>query len=109
MSVLGYSELLKEIYGVSPKSLQHEISILLKAKPSKQRIALLRMLANGKKSTVSELLRKCKMNNTGGSFRVIRKFFDELVSLGILKKENIGRRAYYLFPENSDLGKWLSN
>jgi Fe2+ or Zn2+ uptake regulation protein len=109
MSVIGYSELLKEIYGITPESLDNEISLLLKSKPTKEKVRLLKLLAASEKATVSQLLRSLKMNNTGGSFKTNRKFFEELVLLKILKKENVGRRTYYSFEDESILKKWLMN
>ncbi len=47
------------------------------------------------------------MNNTGGSFNSIKKFFDELSSTNILFKERVGRRTYYSFVKDSDIMKWL--
>lgn len=107
MSVLGYSEIIKEIYGITPESIENEIALLLKSKPTKVKIQLLKKLAQAPKATVSELMRKEKLNNTGGSFRSIKKFFNELSKLGIIEKEIIGRRTYFKFKEKSSLSKWL--
>ena len=108
MSVIGYSELLKEIYGITPESLENEISLLLKSKPNKNKIKLLKILVKKERSTISELLRLAGMNNTGGSFKSIKKFFEEIIQLKILKKEKIGRRTYFFFREDSNLKRWLT-
>lgn len=108
MSVLGYSELLKEIYGITPESIESEISQLLKSKPNEKKIKILKNLAGKERATVSELLRGEKMPNTGGSFLAMTNFFLELEKLKILNKEEIGRRTYFSFPDSS-LKKWLEN
>ncbi len=108
MSAIGYSELLREIHGITPDSLQTHIAKLLTAKPSEERIELLKQLANRKHATASELLRAIRKPHTGGSFTAARAFLDRLVQLRILRKEKIGRRTYYAFSEGSDLRKWLS-
>lgn len=108
MSVIGYSELLKEIHGITPESLQTHISKLLTAKPSEERIELLKQLATRKHATASELLRALHHPHTGGSFTAARAFLDRLVQLHILQREKIGRRTYYAFPDGSDLKAWLS-
>ncbi len=107
MSVIGYSELLREIYGITPQSLQTHIAKLLTAKPSEERIELLKQLATRKRATASELLRALRKPHTGGSFTAARVFLDRLVGLRILKKEIVGRRTYYAFPVDSDLKAWL--
>ena len=108
MSVIGYSEILREIYGITPDSLQVHIAKLLTAKPSEERIALLKQLATKKHATASELLRAIRKPHTGGSFTAARTFLDRLVQLRILRQEKIGRRTYYAFDEGSDLKAWLS-
>lgn len=108
MSVIGYSELVKEIYGVTPESIEGELSLLFKTKVNGQKIMLIKRLAiSGKRATVSELMIAEGMNNTGASFRVVRNFFDELVKLKILKKDNVGRRTYYSFADDSVIRRWL--
>jgi len=106
--ILGYSEIIKEIYGITPDSLQTHISKLLSAKPSEERVTLLKELATRESATTSTLLRACRQPHTGGSFIAARAFLDRLVALKILEKERIGRRTYYRFPKGSDLGAWLS-
>ncbi len=108
MSVLGYSELLKEIYGITPESLENEISKLLTSKPSPAKVHLLKHLAKTQRATVSELLRALKMPNTGGSFKSIKKFFIDLTKFNILVEERVGKRTYYSFSKDSDLSKWLA-
>lgn len=108
MSIIGYSELLREIYGITPQSLQTHIARLLTARPSAERIELLKQLASRKRATASELLRAIRKPHTGGSFTAARAFLDRLVALRILTRESIGRRAYYAFPDGSDLKAWLA-
>jgi len=108
MSVIGYSELLREIHGITPQSLQTHIAKLLTAKPNEERINLLKQLAIRKHATASELLRAIRKPHTGGSFTAARAFLDRLMELHILQREKIGRRTYYAFSEESDLRKWLS-
>jgi len=107
MSVLGYSEMVKELYGITPDTVREELKILLRAKPSEARINLLKILARVEKGTVSELLRHAGMNNTGGSYKVVRGFFEELCALKILKSLTVGRRTYYHFVKGSSLKTWL--
>lgn len=107
MAVLGYSELLKEIYGINPHSLENEISKFLQSKPSNNKIRILKELKKSQRATISELLRHSLLPNTGGSFKSIRKFFEELVRLNILKKDTTVKRTYYYFNPESDLSKWL--
>jgi len=107
MSVLGYSELMKKIFGITPKTLQGELSQLLKTKPTQKKIEVLRELASTKRATIGKLMKKKKMTYTGGSFNSMKTFFEELYQLKILQKEIIGRRTYYTFTKKSDLSKWL--
>jgi hypothetical protein len=107
MSILGYSEIIREVYGITPGSIKHDLEKLMKAKPTEDKIQLIKQLARANRATVSELLRDIGKNNTGGSFIAAQKFLDELCTLKLLKREKAGRRTYYGFNKDTDLQRWL--
>jgi Fe2+ or Zn2+ uptake regulation protein len=106
--ILGYSELVKEILGVKPETVQRELATLLRAEPTQQRMDILSILATREHATVSELLKEANRSYTGGSYRTTRSFFHSLVKLGILVEKKVGRRTYYIFHSNTELRAWLS-
>lgn len=107
MSILAYSELVKEVFGISPQVVKRDLATLMNVKLTEEKVQVIRQLAREKRSSVSALLRKTNRNNTGGSYIATKKFLNELARIGLLERDFVGRRTYYEFPENSDLQVWL--
>ena len=108
MSILGYSELVKEIYGVTPESIKEELATVMASKPTNERMKLLATLANHKRANLSALLHMNGRPRTGGSYLGAKKFFEELVKQKILRSEKKGTRTYYEFTTGSALEQWLN-
>ncbi|MBR9691241.1 hypothetical protein GOV06_00475 [Candidatus Woesearchaeota archaeon] len=108
MSVLAYSELLKRIVGIDEKKLEKPFIILSKHNTTKNRLNILKELAQNEKITVGKLLRNLHQNIGGGSYLTIKKYFLELEKEGLLKKEKIKNKEIWSFSEEyKDLKEFI--
>ena len=108
MSVLGYSELLKEIFEIQQEKLENEIQALIELKPSKLRLDFLRGLAQREGTTISEILRHLHYHHTGGTYKAIFNFLKALERTGMIRAERHGRRTRYRYTTKAtNLKRWL--
>ena len=99
MSVLAYSELLKRITGIKESELEKPFIILGKHNTTENRLKVLRELANHDKATIGFLLKRCKLNKSGGSYLTIKKFFEELEKDGLLKRHQKNKKQEWSFSK----------
>jgi len=101
MSVLAYSEIMKKITGIDEKRLEKPFLILSRHKITKNRLKVLKELANHEKITIGKILKNLKQSRGGGSYLTIRDFFLELEKEGLLKREKINNKCYWSFSDKN--------
>jgi len=110
MTMIGYSQLMKDIFDVDKSSAEALLERLAKHKPSGLRMKILRQLARTEEETISGILKQSGENNTGGTYKTVSAFFKELSQDNILSAEKRGQREYWRFTERAkDLQRYLSN
>ncbi|MBU2561910.1 MAG: hypothetical protein KKD17_06445 [Nanoarchaeota archaeon] len=110
MAMIGYTQLMKDIFDVDKTSVEALFDTLAKHKPSELRMKTLRKLAQVEEETISGLLKLAGENNTGGTYKTVNLFFTLLEKDNILYAEKRGHREYWRFTERSkDLQIFLSH
>ena len=95
MSVLAYSELLKEITGINEEKAEEFFFRISNLSLSPLRSKCLKELVKKEKATVSSILKEMNETNCGGTYKSIKKFFNKLTDENIITKEKVGNRTYY--------------
>lgn len=110
MPMIGYSQLMKDIFNVDKDSVEMMLKSLAKHKPTELRMKVLYGLAKTEESTISALLKMAGENNTGGTYKTIHSFFRTLEKDCLLCSQRRGYREYWRFTEKAkDLQIYLNN
>jgi hypothetical protein len=110
MSVIGYSQLMKDIFEVNTVTVEKQMERLAKHKLTELRFGAIRMLAKHSRGTISGLLKKVSCNHTGGTYKTVATFFEMLLGENILVREKAGNRNYWRFSEGAkDLENYLKS
>ena len=110
MSMIGYTQLMKDIFDVDKASTEALLARLAVHKPSELRMKSLKALAQAGEETISQVLKLAGENNTGGTYKTVNAFFAGLVKENILASERRGHREYWRFTEIAkDLQRYLLN
>ncbi|MFC1750063.1 hypothetical protein ACFL2V_14785 [Pseudomonadota bacterium] len=104
--MIGYSQLMKDIFNLDKSSVEMQMEKLVKHQLSKLRFDVLKELAKQERGTISSLLRQVTDNHNGGTYKTIKIFFELLHKDNILEFEKVGVRRYWKF---SDKAKDLRN
>ena len=108
MSMIGYAQLMKDLFDVDKTSVELQLERLAKHRLSDLRLRILKQLAKVGEDTISGLLRKIGENNTGGTYKTINSFFNLLKRDKILITIRRGTRQYWKFTEDvRDLENYL--
>ncbi len=99
MSIIGYTQLMKDILDVDKISVELQLEKLANHKLSGLRLKVLKQLSKLKEDTISGLLRKVGENNTGGTYKTISSFFNLLKRDKILFQTKRGTRQYWKFTK----------
>ncbi|MFT4304690.1 MAG: hypothetical protein ACMXX8_01230 [Candidatus Woesearchaeota archaeon] len=108
MTILAYSELLKRITGIDEKRLEMPFVVLNRNNTTKNRLSILKALAEREPITIGFLLQKSNQARGGGSYLTIRKYFESLEKEGLLKRSKIKSKTLWSFSEEyHELKKYI--
>ncbi len=110
MAMIGYSQLMKDIFDLDKSSVELLLERLAKQGLTDLRLRVLKQLAKSGRETVSGVLKQIRENNTGGTYKTIHEFFTHLEKEDILCVEKTGNRSYWKFSQKSvDLANYFNN
>ncbi|MFC1750056.1 hypothetical protein ACFL2V_14750 [Pseudomonadota bacterium] len=101
MSVIGYTQLMKDVLDLDKESVELQLEKLASHKLTGLRLQALRQLAKESRGTVCSVLKKIVPNHTGGTYKTIMAFFQALEHDNIVARDKVGNRSYWKFSENA--------
>jgi len=110
MSMIGYSQLMKDVLNIDKTSVELLLEKLAEHKLTNLRLRVLRQLAKIGRDTISGVLKSINENHTGGTYKSIEDFFESLKKEKILEIESVGVRSYWKFESRAEsLANYLKN